>query len=328
MKGMLSRIEEYTHLINRELETLGFEKRHEGLYDPLHYILSLGGKRIRPLLVLLGYSLFKDEPQDALSPAIGLELFHNFTLMHDDIMDDAPIRRGYPTVHVKWNPNKAILSGDVMLIKAYEYIMKVPVHQMAEVMSRFNCCALEVCEGQELDMQFEGRDEVLEEEYLDMIRLKTATLLGLSLEMGGILADQDCETKRHLNQFGINMGIGFQLKDDLLDVFSDNAKFGKQRGGDIIANKKTFLLIEALKIADDQQKSKLHYWINCKEFDPKEKVGEVVAVYDEVGIQEITHQKINQYFSQAFEALESIPVENARKDHLRKFAHYLINREK
>lgn len=297
------------------------------LYDPIRYIMSLGGKRFRPLLTLLAASLYTDDWQKAIKPAMAVEVFHNFTLMHDDIMDQAPLRRGKPTVHEKWNANTAILSGDVMLIKAYELLIQVADDKLRVVLDRFNTTSAEVCEGQQLDMNFETRWDVTEEEYLEMIRLKTSVVLGMSLELGGIIGGADEESKKLLYTAGESIGIGFQLKDDLLDVYGDPEKFGKQVGGDIIANKKTFLLIEALSKATGTLKEELEFWINKESFDKDEKVAAVKHIYNQLDIPALTEAKIKACFDKGFESLEKLDVEPARKSELLAFVHNLVDRE-
>lgn len=325
---MLINIEKLHSLIDAETEKLDFGKEPGSLYDPLYYILSLGGKRMRPLLTLLAYSLYKDDPKQVVNPALSVEVFHNFTLMHDDIMDKAPLRRGNTTVHEKWNSNIAILSGDVMLVKAYDLLMDVDDDKLKKVLTVFNECATFVCEGQQIDMDFENRDEVTKEEYLEMIKLKTAALLGLSLELGAILAnapDSDCKA---LKKFGINIGIGFQLKDDLLDVYADKAKFGKQVGGDIIANKKTLLLLEAIRLADKSQLKELKTWLSETKFDSQEKIHAVKKIYDELDLRSITENLMNCYFEKGMKSLALLSAPKPKVAILKNFAQNLINREK
>ncbi|WP_409021325.1 polyprenyl synthetase family protein [Dyadobacter sp. CY261] len=298
------------------------------LYEPITYIMSLGGKRFRPLLTLLATSIFDTDITKALKPAMAVEVFHNFTLMHDDIMDRAPLRRGMPTVHEKWNANTAILSGDVMLIRAYDLLLDVPKDNLRAVLSRFNQTAAEVCEGQQLDMNFETRWDVTEEEYIGMIRLKTSVLLGFALELGGMIAGADEETVKLLYAAGENMGIGFQLKDDLLDVYGDPAKFGKQVGGDIIANKKTFLLIEALSKVEGDLKVELDRWIALEKFDNTEKVNAVTAIYNALDIRAFTEHKINEYFSRGIASLRQLRSDSIQKEVLLQFVEQLVAREK
>ncbi len=289
--------------------------------------MSLGGKRMRPLMTLLTASLFTDDWQKALKPAVAVEVFHNFTLLHDDIMDQAPLRRGQPTVHEKWNTNIAILSGDVMLVKAYEQLLDVEPAYLRQVLTRFSQTAAEVCEGQQMDMNFENRETVSEAEYIDMIRLKTSVLLGFAMELGGIVAGADASSTQHLYDAGVNIGIGFQLKDDLLDVYGDPAKFGKQVGGDIIANKKTFLLIEALERAEGKVRAELLDWVNRGVFDKSDKVDAVTAIYDQLRIRELTEGRIASYFAKGFTNLEQVTADPTRKNTLLTFAHQLVERE-
>lgn len=325
---MIPKVDRLLTLISREIDSTTYGAQPKELYEPIRYIMELGGKRMRPLLTTLAYSLYKDDAKSIIRQAIAVEVFHNFTLMHDDIMDEAPLRRGKDTVHRKWNHNTAILSGDVMLVKAYEMLITNDGPLTVEVLKRFNQCAAEVCEGQQLDMLFEGRKKVKEEEYLEMIRKKTAVLLGFSLELGGLLAGADRRSCEALRQFGINIGIGFQLKDDLLDVYADKKKFGKQVGGDILSNKKTFLLIKALEKATGKQKKALESWLAQKEYDPREKVEAVTAIYDELAIRKMTEEKMNEYFTRAFQSLWKVDAPRPRKSVLKTFAESLINREK
>lgn len=314
--------------IEQAISGYNFGQHPKELYEPISYLMQLSGKRMRPLLSILGYSLFKEDWQRILKPAIAVEVFHNFTLMHDDIMDKAPLRRGKPTVHEKWNDNIAILSGDVMLVKAYNLLLEADVQYLPAIIKAFNQCAAEVCEGQQLDMNFEAREEVSEAEYIEMIRLKTAVLLGFALEMGGILAGAEAANLSMLRNFGQNIGIGFQLKDDYLDVYGDSAKFGKQVGGDIIANKKTFLLIEALSKAKGKLKEELDYWLTLNTFDKAEKVEAVTNIYNQLEIPALCQAKMKQYFAQGFHDLEAIKVQEDKKAFLRNFTEQIIHREK
>lgn len=293
------------HILNFEYGQSPIE-----LYKPISYIMNLGGKRIRPLLTLMAYTLYKDDYEKILTPALAVEVFHNFTLMHDDIMDDAPLRRGKPTVHENWNANTAILSGDVMLVKAYDMLLKVSPEKLPNCLRLFNQTAAEVCEGQQHDMNFETVEDVSEHAYMEMIRQKTAVLLGFALEFGALLADASAIDSKKLYDFGVNIGIGFQLKDDLLDVYADQAKFGKQIGGDIIANKKTFLLIKARELAKGENKEKLNYWLNVKDFNKEEKVNAVTSIYNALGIKELTEAKMQEYFLEGFEQYASIKTPN------------------
>lgn len=318
---------EYSKLIEKEITQTKFGKQPESLYEPIRYIMSIGGKRLRPLLTLFAYSLYKKDVKNIVPYAVSVEAFHNFTLMHDDIMDKAPLRRGKATVHEKWNINTAILSGDVMLVKVYDMLLTLPPDKLKPVLKAFNKCAAEVCEGQQLDMDFEKRPSVAEKEYIAMIKLKTAVLLGYALELGAVLANADEEQQKALREFGINIGIGFQLKDDLLDAYADPKKFGKQVGGDIIANKKTYLLIQALEKAKGKQKQELTQWLEARRFNKKEKVAAVKSIFDSIQIPQLTEKKINQYFSKGFASLEKVKGHAAAKEQLRKFAEDLIGRQ-
>ncbi|MCA6078463.1 polyprenyl synthetase family protein [Fulvivirga sedimenti] len=324
---MSRKTEKFLKLIQDTLAETSYGAEPAELYEPIEYIMSLGGKRLRPLLTLMSYSLFRDDAESVVKQALAVEVFHNFTLMHDDIMDEAPLRRGKPTVHEKWNAPTAILSGDVMLVRAYDLLLNTPTEYLSETIGAFNKCAAEVCEGQQLDMLFETRDNVQEEEYINMIRLKTAVLLGYSLELGAILSGALDSDKRALREFGTLAGIGFQLKDDLLDVYGDSNKVGKQVGGDIISNKKTYLLIKSLELANPKQLKEIKSWLSKKSFDEQEKVAAIRGIYDELGIRENTQEKIERYFEQALTRLRHIDAPMPRKASLRQFAERLIKRD-
>ncbi|ERM81053.1 isoprenyl synthetase [Rhodonellum psychrophilum GCM71 = DSM 17998] len=312
------------HILNFE-----YGQSPSELYEPISYIMNLGGKRIRPLLTLMAYTLYKGDYEKILTPAMAVEVFHNFTLMHDDIMDDAPLRRGKPTVHEKWNANTAILSGDVMLVKAYAMLLNISPEKLPNCLRLFNQTAAEVCEGQQHDMNFETKEHVSEHAYIEMIRQKTAVLLGFALEFGALLADASDNDAKKLYDFGVNIGIGFQLKDDLLDVYADQAKFGKQIGGDIIANKKTFLLIKAKELAEGENKEKLNYWLNVKDFSKEEKVSAVTSIYNVLGIKELTESKMHDYFMKGFEQYASIKTPNEfAYQNLLNLTQDLVEREK
>ncbi len=319
--------EPFLKAITLQVSQIEYGQQPAELYDPIRYIMSLGGKRLRPLLTVLSTYLFTDNWQKSLRPAAAVEVFHNFSLMHDDIMDKAPLRRGQPTVHQKWNDNIAILSGDVMLVNAYELLLGVQTDKLALVVGRFNKTAAEVCEGQQLDMNFETRWDVTEAEYLNMIRLKTSVLLGFALELGAIVAGADADTTQKLYEAGVNMGLGFQLKDDLLDVYGDPDKFGKQVGGDIISNKKTFLLIEALQQATGDDKIELESWLAAAVFDKDQKIKAVTDLFTKLEIHTLTEQKINQYFSAGFETIKQLPLDQNRKQPLIDFIDFLMVRE-
>lgn len=324
----MKNISQLQEIIAEGVNSLAFGNRPENLYEPITYILSLGGKRLRPALALLSYQLSGKDPSDILRPALAVEVFHNFTLMHDDIMDEAPIRRGQPTVHEKWNQTVAILSGDTMLVKAYDLLLESKPEDLAEVIRRFNTTATEVCEGQQIDMNYEERETVSEKEYLEMIRLKTAVLLGFSMELGGVLARVSKEQASLLYEVGENMGIGFQLMDDYLDVYADAAKFGKQVGGDIISNKKTYLLINALSRADQRQKAELDSWLSKDQFHHEEKVRAVMGIYDEIGIPKLTRNKMNAYFDKAFALMDQLEGTAEAKEELETFTKKLMKRDR
>ncbi len=312
---------------NQALSTVTYGDNPPELYDPIRYMMELGAKRIRPALTLMAGYLFKDELDVCLKPAIGVEVFHNFTLLHDDIMDKAPLRRGQPTVHEKWNANIAILSGDVMLVRAYEQFLEVETSKLSYVLRLFSTAAAQVCEGQQLDMNFETSPEVSIEEYIRMITLKTAVLLGFALEVGAVLNDASANDALLLKNFGINVGIAFQLRDDLLDVYGDQEKFGKQVGGDILADKKTFLQLTALAQASPAQRAILTQFKDQAIYSPEQKVQEVTAVYDQLNIKAQTETKINQYFQEAIQSLDAVNAPADRKNILRNLALSLMERE-
>lgn len=313
--------------INSEVDKLSFPLSPAELYEPIKYILSLGGKRMRPALLLMACDLFGGDAKKAISPALAIEVFHNFTLMHDDIMDNAPLRRGKVTVHEKWNKNVAILSGDVMLVESYKLMMQVDDRLLRQVMNIFNETAVGVCEGQQIDMEFETRNDVHIDEYINMIRLKTAVLLGGALKIGAIIGGANNEDAALLQTFGEQLGIAFQLQDDILDVYGNPEKFGKQVGGDILSNKKTFLHIEALELANKEQAEELRKWFSGTQFDPKEKVGAVTGIYDELNIRHNAWQTMHNYAEKAFSALNAISLPGASKQYLRGFADSLMLRE-
>ncbi len=304
-----------------------FEGNPSELYAPVEYTLSQTGKRLRPVLVLIACDLFGGDVEKALNPALGIEIFHNFTLLHDDIMDKAPIRRGKETVYKKWNTNIAILSGDVMFITAYQYIIKVDAHLLPDLLKLFNQTSIEVCEGQQYDMNFETLNDVSIDDYLDMIRLKTAVLLGCSLKTGAIIAGASETDQKNIYDFGVNIGIAFQLKDDLLDVYSDVEKFGKMTGGDIITNKKTFLYLKAFELAKGERLSHLQKFFSLNEEDSDIKINGVKAIYNELDIEAITLAEMQAYYNKALENLKNIDVSDERKENLLSFAAQLMKRE-
>ena len=319
---------EILQAVNRFLDAQSYDRQPASLYEPVQYVLSLGGKRIRPVLMLMGYNLWREQPEDILMPAIGLETYHNYTLLHDDLMDNADMRRGHETVHRRWDTNKAILSGDSMLVLAYQRMQQVPEQKLPAVLGIFTETALEIGEGQEYDMTFETRNDVTEDEYIEMIRLKTSVLLACALKIGAVLADAPQRDADLLYRFGEQVGLAFQLQDDLLDVYGDPKVFGKAIGGDITSNKKTYMLINAVLRADDRQRAELERWIAAKNFDRQEKVSAVTRLYDEIGIRQLCEAKINYYFEQARQTLSQVDVPDDRKTALRQYMDDLLHRNK
>lgn len=312
-------------LIEEGLLSLQLPSSPANLYDPIRYMLSIGGKRMRPVLLLMGAEMFGVGNQQALAPALGIEVFHNFTLLHDDIMDKAPLRRGKATVHEKWSPDIAILSGDTMFVKSCQLMMQVPSSVMPAVISLFFKTAMEVCEGQQLDMDFQSMPVVSIDQYLNMIRLKTAVLLGGSLGVGALIGNASAEDVQHLYDFGVNLGVAFQLQDDILDVYGDAEKFGKQVGGDILANKKTFLLLTALELADGDAEIELKHWLAKDGGD--DKVIAITGIFNRLGILQRAQQKMDDLYREAMQHLDAIPVPQERKSMLRDLAMMLMQRE-
>ncbi len=319
--------DEILNKVNAFLANLPYERKPYSLYEPIKYVLSMGGKRIRPILMLLGYNLFKDDPEKILMNAIALETYHNYTLLHDDLMDQADLRRGHETVHKKWNANTAILSGDSMLVLAYDRMAQCDEKHLPEVLRLFTTTALEIGEGQQYDMEFENRNDVKEEEYIEMIRLKTSVLLACALKIGAILADASPEDADNLYRFGEQIGLAFQLQDDYLDVYGDTKVFGKEIGGDITSNKKTFMLINAFNHANVEQRKELQKWVDAKDFDRKEKVEAVTRLYNEIGIDKMAQDKIAYYFEQSKKYLDAIHVDAARKSELQQYAQRMMERQ-
>ena len=319
---------EILKLVNDFLAQLPYERKPKSLYEPVEYVLSIGGKRIRPVLTLMGYNLWKEDPERILMPAVGLETYHNYTLLHDDLMDNADMRRGHETVHRRWDANKAILSGVSMLVLAYQRMQQVPAEKLPAVLNLFTETALEIGEGQEYDMTFETRNDVTEDEYIEMIRLKTSVLLACALKTGALLADAPEEDADRLYRVGEQVGLAFQLQDDLLDVYGDPKVFGKAIGGDITSNKKTYMLINAYNRANDEQRKELEHWIGAKEFNRQEKVAAVTRLYDAIGIRQLCEDKINYYFQQASQTLSEVNVPEERKAQLRQYMDELLHRNK
>lgn len=314
-------IDEIISKVNAEVEALSYPSAPSGLYEPIKYILSIGGKRIRPVLMLMAYNVWKEDIESIIPQALALETYHNFTLLHDDLMDKSDLRRGNPTVHKKWNDNTAILSGDTMLILAYKLFGQNVAY------TDFVEATLGVCEGQQYDMEFETRNDVKEEEYMEMIRLKTSLLLGYALKIGSKLAGASEEDAQKMYEFGEKMGLAFQIQDDILDVYGDTKVFQKKLGADIVDNKKTYLLINALNNANPAQKAELSAWINKESFDAEEKVAAVTALYNAIGIPELAQKKVEELFSQAVNNLNAISVPEERKSELRNFANRLLGRK-
>lgn len=313
--------------INRHISELKFTRQPQGLYEPVSYVLSLGGKRIRPLLMLMAYNLYREDVENIYAPATGIEVYHNYTLLHDDLMDQADRRRGKPTVHKVWNENTAILSGDAMLVLAYQFIADCNPAYLKEVLDLFSLTALEICEGQQMDMEFESRKDVTEAEYLEMIRLKTSVLLAGSLKIGAILAGASAEDAALLYDFGINLGVAFQLKDDLLDVYGNPEVFGKNIGGDILCNKKTYLLIKAFERADEQQRRALSFWMDADTYIPEKKIAAVTTLYNEIGVKTLCESLMEEYTFRARAALLSVNVPDERKQALKELMEKLMHRE-
>jgi geranylgeranyl diphosphate synthase type II len=319
--------EELLSKVNQFLADLPYDRRPSSLYAPIRYVLSMGGKRIRPVLMLLAYQLYKDDPESILMQAVALETYHNYTLLHDDLMDNADLRRGHETVHKKWNANQAILSGDSMLVLAYERMAQCPKEKLANVLAVFTETALEIGEGQQYDIDFEHRTDVGEEEYIEMIRLKTSVLLACALKIGGILADAPADDLENLYKFGEQMGLAFQLQDDYLDVYGDSKVFGKAIGGDITSNKKTYMLINAFNKANDAQRVELMRWVTAKEFDRQQKVTAVTNLYNEIGIDRLAQKKIAYYFDESKKYLDALQVPEERKAELRAYAEKMMVRK-
>lgn len=309
------------------LEANAFDKDPHRLYQPVDYIMQLGGKRLRPILVLMGYRLFHDTHEAALPLALTVEIFHNFSLVHDDIMDAAPLRRGKPTVHELYDVNTGILSGDVMLIKCYEYLLKAPAHLVPALLQTFNEVAVKVCEGQQYDMDFETRDDVTIPAYLKMIEYKTAALIEGSLKLGAILAEAGLQNCDHLAAFGRNIGLAFQMQDDILDTFGDPAKFGKKVGGDILNNKKTYLLLQAQALADAQDRTALAQWMSNKNFEEGQKLEAVTQLFRKYQVLESATERMQAYQSKAFAHLDQVEVSSERKEELVELAKELLIRE-
>lgn len=330
IKKMMKDFRETLSFFNDALAALPLDRKPEGLYAPVKYVLSLGGKRIRPVLMLMAYDLYREDMANILPTALGLEMYHNYTLLHDDVMDRADMRRGKPTVHKVWDENTAILSGDAMLVLAYQLMGQARPEHLKAVMDLFTETALEIGEGQQYDMEFEHRIDVCEEEYIEMIRLKTSVLLACALKMGALQAEAPAADADLLYRFGENMGLAFQLQDDLLDVYGDPKTFGKQIGGDILEGKKTYMLINALRCANAAQRAALEDWLATRPASPEatqKKIAAVTDLYNQIGVRGMAEAKINDYFNAAFTCLQAVNLPAERKEPLRTLALSLLGRQ-
>ena len=313
--------------VNAHIDTLDYAHEPMNLYKPVKYILSLGGKRIRPAMMLMAYNMYRNDVEKILDPALALEIYHNFTLLHDDLMDHADVRRGKPTVHKRWDANTAILSGDVMITLADVYMSRVDDAHFREVMATFHKTSIEIAEGQQYDMDFETRTDVTEAEYIEMIRLKTSVLLACALKIGAILGGASKEDAQHLYRLGECIGLAFQLRDDYLDVYGDPKVFGKKIGGDILCNKKTYLYINALRLADKEQRAVLDYWATATGINPNEKIAAVTDIYNKVGLPAMSRAIEEHYYNQAKAELEALSVPVGQKEVLRQFMAMLMERD-
>ena len=319
---------EILQAINQYLDTMPYDRQPLSLYEPIQYVLSLGGKRIRPTLMMLAYNLYQEDPEKILPQACALETYHNFTLLHDDLMDHADMRRGHPTVHVKWDANTAILSGDTMLLMAFKQMMQCPQEHLHAVLDVFTETTLEIDEGQQYDISFETRDDVREEEYIEMIRLKTSVLLACALKIGAILGGASASDAENLYKFGEHIGLAFQLQDDFLDVYGDPKVFGKAIGGDILCNKKTFMLINAFNKADETQRKELEKWVNAVNPDPQQKIAAVTTLYNHIGVNRLAEERIRYYFDESRKYLAAVQVPEESKQELKAYADKMMRRNK
>ena len=316
----------FHEIINRSIKSIGLKSNPKKLYEPIKYILNLKSKRVRPILTLMSYSLFNKNIEEAVKPAIAIEFFHNFTLIHDDIMDSAEIRRGEKTIHNKWNKNTGILSGDLLMIFAYKMLESISDNNMSLILKKFNSISIKVCEGQQFDMDYESKESVREADYLEMIKLKTAVLLGFSLELGGIIGGCDNNISNQLYNIGENMGVGFQLKDDYLDVFG-NKNFGKKIGGDILNNKNTYLIIKLKEKANKGDLEKLNFWLINKN-EPNKKISEITKMMIKYKIDKIAEDKIKSYFEDGIKTLKSLKEDGLNTEALINYFDYMMNRKK
>lgn len=317
--------EKYQKEIDNKLSKIKLSNNPKELYDPVRYMLKMKSKRVRPILAILAYKLVHPNWKKVIQSCLSLELFHNFTLIHDDIMDKAPIRRGKKTIHEKWNKNIGILSGDLLMILAYDMISDLPKNILSKTMLKFNEISIKVCEGQQLDMNYQTRKNIDEKQYIEMIRLKTATLIGLSLQFGGLLANMNNNNLNTLYKIGELFGIGFQLRDDLLDVYGSK-NFGKKIGGDILENKKTFLSVKAYELSSKKERKNLDYWKKNKK-SSKEKIKKITEIFDKLNLKELTEKKIKSFFNLAYKKLESLNVKNSNKEELTSYLSQLFERK-
>jgi geranylgeranyl diphosphate synthase, type II len=325
---MIKTFDEICDIVSSEINRLNWDKEPKGLYEPIEYILSLGGKRLRPAMTLMACNLYTENILAAANSALGIEIFHNFTLLHDDIMDNADIRRGKPTVHVKWNNNTAILSGDVMQISSYQLMTETPSPNLKRSLDLFSKTAAQICEGQQYDVEFEKMEHVSETDYIEMIRLKTAVLMAAGLQIGAWIGGSTDKDAQLLYDFGINIGLAFQLKDDLLDVYGDEATFGKKIGGDILCNKKTFLLINAINLAKGEKKEQLHYWLGCSDISKStNKIKAMTALFSELGADKICEEKMNHFYNLAIAKLDLLSIEQSKTQELRKLSQKMMSRK-
>lgn len=323
---MLS-LTECQEVVNSALTKMTLPDEPANLYDPIRYILDIGGKRLRPCLVIMACNVYDDNIDKAVYPAMAYEVFHNFTLMHDDIMDNSSLRRNNPAVHVKWNINTGILSGDAMLIKAYELISGSPEVMIPDLLKIFNFTALRLCEGQQYDLDFEQTSEISIDDYLEMIKLKTSALLAGALETGAYIGGADTNDLVRFHDFGANLGVAFQIQDDWLDIYAGDESFGKIRGNDILTNKKTMLLVQALQLAGEAEKKQLLSWMENRDYDPVRKINAVTSVFDELNIKERTMGIIEDYYKKAIKSLDDIKAPAERKAEIYTIARKLLKRK-
>ena len=321
-------IEQLGEIIREEIDRQEYVEAPYSLFEPIRYIMGGGGKRLRPVLALMAYNMYREDIEKAYKSAVGIEIFHNYTLLHDDVMDDAELRRGRPTVHKKWDSNVAILSGDAAAITSYKYIEEVDDIYLRRVINGFNQVAMDVCKGQQYDMEYTTRENVAEEEYIRMIYLKTSVLIAGSMRHGAMIAGAPESEYNALYDFGGYLGLAFQLQDDYLDVYGEVGEFGKKIGGDILCNKRTYLLIKAMELAGEQDRALLTEWLRKERFNPSEKIREIVGIYDRVGVKEATMQKIEYYLEKSRVALGNVNVPEERKVRFYEMIDFIGNRRK